>query len=387
MKLLNDIMSKELIGGRILDINSLFNEKVPINDTYYWDDGTTNREGAILKFKKPVLISKIIVYSTNTYPLGDVRIECNNKTIYKQEFVSRTHPLIYEGSIVTKQLDIMRYTVKDSVFQKILIYGDEIGFLLKENDKYYSIKEEYYNKESKLFEPVNISENITNETIYNIGFNNLENICSMNIENNIVRPINQFNNFQIISSAKYDISVYAKKSYKELIVANNDFSIKVSKHIDYFSIKDFSNNIKIIFSIDEGTTWKSYYNNEFIDLDIKLAKDKLYNDFTNDEKISWDKALDIIYKLGIDSEKLLSVDFNVLDMNKIRFGYLFYIENENEDSYMKQLSWQFDSKGIMELCDKSEVKIQLYYGGVKLVSNIDISLLKTNITYESINSI
>lgn len=386
MKLLNNMMSKEMIGGRILNLDNLFDENVPINDTYYWDDGLSAKEGAVLKFKKLVLITKIIVYSTNTYPLGDVRIECNNTTIYKQDFVSRTQPLIFEGSIITNQIDIMRYNVKDSVFQKILIYGEEIGFLIKENNKYYSIKEKYYNKETKLFEPID-TDNISNDLLYDIGFNNLENICNMSIDNNQIHPIDQFNNFTIISSCKYNLSINSKKTYKELIIANNDFPTIICNNIDYFSLKESTNNIKIAFSIDKGKTWKSYKNNQFINLNIDINTDKIYKDFSNEEKLSWNNAIDTIYELGINGSELLSVDFNILNIDKIRFAYLLYTENKEDISSMKKLIWQFDSKGIMELCDKNEIKIQLYYGGVKLISNIYAELLKTNITYEGINSI
>ena len=53
---------------------------------------------------------------------------------------------------------------------------------------------------------------------------------------------------------------------------------------------------------------------------------------------------------------------------------------------MKNPIWQFDSKCTMDLVSPSEVKQQLYYAGVKLVSNIDADMLKINITYEGISN-
>lgn len=49
---------------------------------------------------------------------------------------------------------------------------------------------------------------------------------------------------------------------------------------------------------------------------------------------------------------------------------------------MKDLTWQFDAKGLLRQCTSDEVTIEVNSNGVKITSNIDSDILKTNILYE-----
>lgn len=49
---------------------------------------------------------------------------------------------------------------------------------------------------------------------------------------------------------------------------------------------------------------------------------------------------------------------------------------------MKNLTWQFDAKGLLRKCTPDEATIEINSNSVKITSNIDSDILKTNILYE-----
>lgn len=127
IKNLNDLAVPTVIGGTEKNggLKKVFDIDTQLGESYYWDDLSGEREGIRINFTKEVVITKIILYGYDKYPLRDVKIELDNNIILSKDFVSQTNFLEFNGFITGKNLDIVRYYVNDSVIQKILIYGYE----------------------------------------------------------------------------------------------------------------------------------------------------------------------------------------------------------------------------------------------------------------------
>ncbi|MCD3223832.1 hypothetical protein [Clostridium botulinum] len=122
-KIINDLGTCSSIGTLASNINAIFNPDTKLNNTWYWDDGSASREGVSIEFNEAVIITRIELYGSDRYPLGNVNFELDNKKIYFQEKVSESEPMIFEGFVSGRKLDIVRYLVKDSVIQKVVVYG------------------------------------------------------------------------------------------------------------------------------------------------------------------------------------------------------------------------------------------------------------------------
>lgn len=127
IKLLNDLCEKEKIGGTLKNggFEKIFDPNTVVDSTYYWDDGAIREEGIITTFPEAVTIVRIELYSTDRYPLGDVKFILDDNVIHTQSSVSGSNPMIFEGKVRGKKLCFFRYLVRDSVISKILIYGKE----------------------------------------------------------------------------------------------------------------------------------------------------------------------------------------------------------------------------------------------------------------------
>lgn len=257
----------------------------------------------------------------------------------------------------------------------------ELSYLLEINTPFYLIKDNeiYKNYDETTDTLVEVSD------VSILKTNVLENTCISNLKNIIPHLDDLSDNIKLISNQNNKIIVDGIKSNKELVIGKSSFSTRIANNIDYFKM-DEDATAKVIFSIDDGATWKTYESStsSFKDLEISIPIGKVYKDFTNDEKTAWDNAITISYNQGIDSTILNTIDFNSLKAEKIKFGYVLTATDTETMNKMKNLIWQFDSKGVMELVDAKDVKQQLYYGGVKLVSNVNADMLKVNITYEGI---
>lgn len=128
-KILNALGTYSSIGSSASNINAIFNPDTKLSNRYYWDDGSGSREGLSIEFNDIMLITKIELYSTDNYPLGNVKFEIDGKEIYSQGKVSQSSPMFFEGIVAGKKVDIVRYLVKDSVIQKIVVYGLDLKSL------------------------------------------------------------------------------------------------------------------------------------------------------------------------------------------------------------------------------------------------------------------
>lgn len=127
LKLLNDLCEKQMKGGYETNggLANIFDPNTVVSSTYYWDDTRDKEEGIIVTFPEAVIIERIELYSTDTFPLGDVKFILDDNVIHTQSSVSGSNPMIFEGKVRGKKLCFFRYLVRDSVISKILIYGKD----------------------------------------------------------------------------------------------------------------------------------------------------------------------------------------------------------------------------------------------------------------------
>ena len=261
----------------------------------------------------------------------------------------------------------------------------ELNYLLGKKDAFYLIKDNGNNKIYNYDKDNNKLVEVTDISI--LKENALNNTCIYDLNNVLPLLSNLSDDLTLLSNKDAAVLVNGIKSTKELIVGKNSFSTRIASNIDWFKLDDDA-IAKVVFTIDDGTTWKTYNtsNSAFEDLSVSIPNNKDYKDFTDEEKMAWNEAKEIFYNQGIDSSILNTIDFNSFDIEDIRFGYVLTAIDSNTMDKMKNLIWQFDSKGTMDLVDTSQVRQQLYYAGTKLISNIDADMLKVNITYEGINN-
>ena len=265
-----------------------------------------------------------------------------------------------------------------------LEYSTEEGFIgtlfvVKQDGKYYSIKEEYYNTATKTYDEVT---DIETSNFNDYGLTSGAFFEEVTIDGETFRPIDKFNNFTLISNTNIDaVSIVGLKTLTEMIVASNDFPTTIQSNIDFFeSQTEITGNgeIKIAFSIDEGVTWKTHDGTDFIDLSITIPC-KPYDELTEDELIQWNNARDEILANGIDSATLKTLDFNTLTFDKIRFAYVLHIDSIEDTALNKRLIWQFDAKGSMKLMKDSEIDIEVLPTGIKVTPKISSNMIKVNI--------
>lgn len=270
--------------------------------------------------------------------------------------------------------DIARWTQN---FTPPVIEYSINGFLIKQDGNYYTILPDTYDTVTKMYKPI-IS--FTKDNFCNYQFNQYDMFKEITIGDETFRPIDKFNKFKLVSDTQFnEISLRAIKSQKELIVASNNFSTKISNRIDYFKTiyeKDANSNIKLAFSIDNGVTWKG---NNFENLSIEIPI-KPYPELTEEEKTKWDNAKEIISINGISAEDLESLDFNTLECEYIRFAYVLSVTSADDICNTSKLQWQFDAKGSMQLMDSTEIGIEVLSDTIKVTPKVETELIKVNIT-------
>lgn len=257
-------------------------------------------------------------------------------------------------------------------------------FIIKENGKYYTIKEEKY-IDGKYVE---LTEEERND-FDNFGFKLDELNVEITVGEETFKPISKFSKVTFITSSEVQtLSLNSIQSKQELVVASNNFATTVQSNIDFFDvvgITDTGTSIKVAFSIDNGATWKSY-DTEFKDLSITIPN-KHYEELIEEELVQWNNARDVISEQGIDIANLSKIDFNTLDMEKIRFAYVLSINSKDNKCCTSQLKWQFDSKGTMKSMTSDELEVELLQDSIKVTPKISSDMIKINFSNGSSSNI
>ena len=264
--------------------------------------------------------------------------------------------------------------LKISTFAKNTTY-------IKQDNKYYGFSDDNYDTTTKMYKEVTL-DNIKNLKYSNLIFNLTK---ETTVGDETFKPINKFTNFQIISPCDNNPkTVIGSKSKSGLIVANGDiYAGKISDRINSFTLEYTVNNnsaIKMAVSFDNGSTWKTYKDGAFQELSITIPN-KYYANMTDEEKTNYSNAKTTILENGFNASNLSSIDFNIDNLNTIRFAYVLYQDSINDDCKMSDLSWNFNAKGYLQKMKDSEVDTSFCNGIIKITPLIDCEMIITNYNY------
>lgn len=255
-----------------------------------------------------------------------------------------------------------------------------IPYMLCMGGDYYSLNEQYYNKELKAYTPIPI------EDIKNNGFNKyaafdyeslLHDIYNFDEESFV--PIEKFNDFRLIMAKDSVINLNAIKYNTGLLVQRFDVSTSIAKKIINFSPSYSLMNtdgIKIIFSFNEGKDWHTYVDGRFILLENCTIPLKDYINMSDEEKINFNLAKDILLTHGLNISELVKIDFNQIKFQKIRFAYLFNQDNYYEKSFLQNMVLEYDENDNYVVLTDNEYDLEVFDKTIKITSNIFNSKIK-----------
>lgn len=278
-----------------------------------------------------------------------------------------------------KILDITANALKVGIYYGAYpwLFSDYIIFM---DGNYYSIQDKYYDTTNKMYNPIPLS------TIEENGFNQYSSsdlsVFTSNLvtfDNETFKPIDKFDNFRIVSNINYALSINALKYNTSLLVQGYDTSVTVASEILAFTHSYVINNnncIKTAMSFDEGITWYTYTNNEFLLLEECVIPKASYELMTTDEKIQFDTAKLQILQNGVDLSNVAALNFNTINVQKIRFAYVLNRALYNDSVLIDNLSWKYNEQGNYKKLTDSECDIETFDRTMKITSNIDNSNLK-----------
>lgn len=324
--------------------------------------------------------------------LDDVeyRINCYNRTWISQALVFEKLDLdpdkLHKVQIMFDEKSV-RFNSKMYIFNFDAIDIAEEGTMIdgcnviKQDGKYYSFNEEQYDISTGMYNQVTVNQikDVVNNPTILSSASNLYKLVTIGEET--FRPIDKFNDeFKIISTINIPLTLNGLKG-NELLVANGDFSTKISTHIDEFSLYNnpsTGDNIRVVVSNNSGVTWKTYTEDGWKDtlLDIPL---KPYNELNSIELTKWKTATNDIINFGIKATELKNIDFNPINTGTFRFAYVLIKENVDTICEGYKLTWKFDSIGSLKAMSNKEVSIELIGTEVRITPTIDCSILKTSL--------
>ncbi|WP_195603740.1 signal peptidase II [Clostridium tyrobutyricum] len=125
-----------------------------------------------------------------------------------------------------------------------------------------------------------------------------------------------------------------------LLTANGDKDLSYVENIDYFKIVATGDNIKIICSIDEGQTWKTFNADHWEDINLNVEDIK-------------EKGINVTTFNVINS-----IYWNLLNTNKkIRFAYLLSMDSILDTENIDNIELQYDGKGYWLEAKESEYDV------------------------------
>lgn len=309
----------------------------------------------------------------NTY--GDIAIREQGATI--------TLINTYNGTVSADD----DYRIKNdthNILEMGLYYGeyswDFFSFILLMGNQYYGIKEEFYDSELQMFTPITKAD-ILNNGFETYSISNIKKLFNeITIKEETFKPIDKFDNFKFISDLGNIIKVNAIKSSKELVVASGDIVISMADTIEYMKLNtSLSDNsdVRIVFSTDKGVSWYTYDGTNIIPIDCIIPL-KDYQVMSDEEKVKYNVAKDIITNVGMSIDIFNSFDFNLINSYGIRFAYVLTRPTYSDMSEVNELSWKFDAKGYMKELKDNEYNLDVYDHRIQLIPNINIDLLKVS---------
>lgn len=314
------------------------------------------------------------------------------QTINNIDFTDNYQTIIFEKTNLMKtahHISLKTNNSKYFIFDCIDIDYD--GYLLteeeynqssyiKQDNKYYGFSDDNYDTTTKMYKEVTLDD--IKSLKYGNSTLNLTKETTLGDET--FKPIDKFTNFQLISSYNKPKTIIGSKSKSGLIVANGDiYAGKISNRINSFILDNTVNNnsaIKMAVSFDNGSTWKTYKDGTFQELSITIPN-KYYANMTDEEKTNYSNAKTTILESGFNASDLSSIDFNIDNLDTIRFAYVLYQDSINDDCKMSDLSWNFNAKGYLQKMKDSEIDTSFCNGIIKITPLIDCEMIITNYNY------
>ena len=160
--------------------------------------------------------------------------------------------------------------------------------------------------------------------------------------------------------------------YAILIFINIAASIEIiskSGRVNAFKqiiAKENNGNCKTVFSLDNGTTWKSYdtSTSQFIDLINTFPLDDIDNldpnNLSEENKTKWNNLQDEIIEKGIDADTMQTLDFATLlgsTYKNIRFAHVLIRPTYDDKVTLQNMSWNIDEEGDYVQTNDVEVAV------------------------------
>lgn len=116
--------------------------------------------------------------------------------------------------------------------------------------------------------------------------------------------------------------------FDRLLIPTGDMNLSNVEHIDYFKLTANGKNIKIVCSVNGGTTWKAFNIDKWVDVNLDIESVR-----TNGMDIdTFNKINDIFWN-------------ELITTRKVRFAYLFCMDNIEDVEEIDQLNIQYDGQG------------------------------------------
>lgn len=261
------------------------------------------------------------------------------------------------------------------------------GLLLKSGDKYYSIKEDLYNSVNKIYNPI---ETVTKESFATYGFELKDLLTDVLINNETFKPISKFKTIKIVSHESFNpLTLNGIKSNKELIISRQNMNLMltattVNRFKQTFT-KLNNGTVRLIFSLDNGTTWKTWNetNSAFEDLTSTLSLDIDPNNMTDEQLTQWNDFTNDAFTNGISPTVLETLDFTQVfsSTNKtVRFAFVISRPAIEDSITVANTIWNYDKRGRWYQLDSSEISIGITPDSCEVTAlKEDLANVKLNI--------
>lgn len=221
--------------------------------------------------------------------------------------------------------------------------------LIKRDNKYYSINEEFYNIDTQNFNEVG-SKNF--EKSFDISLLTKQ----VTYNDNTFIPLEKFDNFSI---------VFQDNNIKKLNI--NGYKIEnetvMTKPIDTRMVESF-NSIKIT-----GNNVKCL---------LKFGDEEQYYSYNFDEQRLENGEIDNIATIGIDISKIGTIDFNIIkeELEFTNITFAFYLQ---QDSIVNNIVIDYLEVGEFSQKDSYYTNLKIGYKKITVQPSFNASVLKINV--------
>ncbi len=262
-------------------------------------------------------------------------------------------------------------------------------YLIKSNDKYYDLSNSSYNQPNQLYDGVpeqglDITNWLKTSTLTDLGYL----FSNITIGTETFKPIDKLGNFSIISDENRTLNIKGIKTNKELIIMDYDILIDSSQigTINSLTITGNDTN-KVVFSIDSGSSWKSYNGQSFVNL-FSTVPLKSYNELTETELGQRNDFKNEVDTVGINFINLKNINFNSLNFTNIRFAYLIKKSTYTENSLLDKITMTYNEEPHLIAVKKGDVDIKRYSHTVQVIPSYPSTYTEIRIfTHENFENV